>query len=191
MNETVTQAEFSRLREVTRAAVSLWKSKGLLVLTEDGLVDVDATDAKLAERPTVNRGGVAKQPRERKRPSSGAATIDVSQVPLDELAKDLDWTHAEAARVKEVYLALLRKQEFEVGEGKLVEIEQVARQVEREYSVVRERLLAIPGKLASKLTGLDRPAIEMALSKEINGALNELHDPAPEGGGIDSAHPEA
>jgi len=80
--------------------------------------------------------------------------------------------------VKEVYLALLRKQEFEVKQGELVEIEAVAYEVEREYSIVRERLLSIPGKVSASLVGRARAVIETKLRDEIAEALTELQDPS-------------
>jgi len=72
-----------------------------------------------------------------------------------------------------------------VARGQLVVIEEVARQVETEYGVVRQRLLAIPGKLADALDGMNREEREVAIAGEITEALNELHDPAVAGGGAD------
>jgi len=89
----------------------------------------------------------------------------------------------EAQRVKEVYLALLRKQEFEIEQGELVTIEEVGREVEREYSMVRERLLTIPGKVSALLARCDRAVIESKLLDEITEALAELHEPAKSDGG--------
>lgn len=183
----LSQAEYSRYRGVSRKTVTVWKTKGELVLSASGLVDVAASDARLASRPQVNRGGVTSAIKatgngnEPRTPAASKPPAAMLQGSVEEIAVSFDWSHAEAARVKEVYLALLRKQEFETAQGKLVEIEAVGEAVEREYAVVRERLLAIPGKLAAKLVDRDRVAIELALSEEINEALNELHDPDPDG----------
>jgi phage terminase Nu1 subunit (DNA packaging protein) len=59
----------------------------------------------------------------------------------------------------------------------LVHVDDVGHEVEREYAVVRERLLTIPGKLAASLVDADRPTIEAKLLEEISEALDELHDP--------------
>ena len=96
----------------------------------------------------------------------------------EELAAALGWKTVDATRVKEIYLALKRKREHEQETGKLVPIEDVALQVEKEYGLVRERLLTIPGKLAAQLVGRDQAQIEAALLEEVTEALNELHDPA-------------
>ncbi|MFB0491964.1 phage terminase Nu1 subunit (DNA packaging protein) [Methylobacterium sp. OAE515] len=60
-----------------------------------------------------------------------------------------------------------------VTRGELVAIEEVGKQVEREYAVVRERLLGIAGKLGSDLT----PKQVARIEAEIRDALEELHDP--------------
>jgi phage terminase Nu1 subunit (DNA packaging protein) len=88
-----------------------------------------------------------------------------------------------------------------LARAELVEIEEVGRQVEAQYSTVRERLLAIPGKCASALVGADHQKIEDILFDEINDALRELHAgsiadraggvAAPPAGGTDGAAPGA
>lgn len=60
-----------------------------------------------------------------------------------------------------------------VTRGELVAIEEIGKQVEREYAVVRERLLGISGKLGADLTSAQVARIEA----EIRDALEELHDP--------------
>lgn len=199
----LSQADFARRRSVSRNAVSVWKSKGLLVLNEDGKVDVEATEWKLDDRPLVYRGGITHRPirgpdqnnhdpKGTKPPKakSGESLLPTVSEPSDDGAPDpLDFdlsnpnlTQAEAVRRKENFLGLLRKHEFEVANREWVRVEDVGKAVEREYSVVRERLLAIPGKLAAKLVDRDRVEIELALFEEISEALNELHAPDADDG---------
>jgi phage terminase Nu1 subunit (DNA packaging protein) len=64
-----------------------------------------------------------------------------------------------------------------IARGELVVIEEVGRQVEAEYAVVRQRFLAIPAPLADLLEGMNREEREAAIAKEITEALNELHNP--------------
>ena len=189
----VSQAEFARIKDVSRKTVTGWKSKGLLVLNEDGLVNVAGSIKRLDERPATYRGGVtspaqdggnaavAGNSADEIRVDAGNATPDDEPVAalldgdLQAMAAAANMSLAEAQRVKENYLALLRKQEFEVASGKLVDIDEVGRQLEREYSMVRERLLAIPGKLAAMLVDQNRAEIQASLQTEINEALGELH----------------
>lgn len=197
--EIVSQAEFARLRGVSKPTVTAWKAKGFLSMTPDGRVKVEESEWLLAHRPQVYRGGAASVPPAARTASTKpeepkprpAAPLDDQAEPaailtksLAEIAEALGWTTAEAQRVKEVYLALLRRQEYEVAQGKLVDIEAVGVLVERANSVVRERLLGIPGKLGAKLVGLDRAEITAALQAEIVEALNELHDPGDDAGGL-------
>jgi hypothetical protein len=155
------------------------RGKNASPFTANGKVDVAATEKLLALRPETYRGGTAKA----KPTEKDAEPIEEEAVPIldrtpEEIADSSNWTLVEAQRVKEVYLAKLRKQEFEVEEGLLVEIEAVAHEVGREYSIVRERLLSIPGKLSASLVGCDRAVIEARLLDEITEALTELHEPA-------------
>ncbi|MCX5496447.1 hypothetical protein OSH11_17200 [Kaistia dalseonensis] len=194
----VSQADYGRHRGVSRKTVTDWKQKGILVLDARGRVDVAKTDAALNDRPATYRGGVTSEAPRRdegnkspltRREVTAAVTPEGNTV-VDEEADGLldadisdegiesagSWKLAEATRVKEIYLALKRRQEYLVSQGALVAIEEVAVQLEAEYTIVRERLLGIPGKIAASLVGLDRAAIEEKILEEISEALSELHD---------------
>jgi len=189
----MSQAEFAKRRDVSRKAVTSWKQKGLLVLSEGGLVDVDASEWKLDQRPSVYRGGVTHRPIrkvEGNSPQPGnklPPPAVVTPPPLEESGDDLlvsdfdlddpNLSHAEAIRRKENYLGLLRRRDLEISDREWVRTEDVVKQVEQEYATVRERLLIIPGKMSALLVGQDRAAIEAALRGEITEALHELHDP--------------
>ncbi len=218
----VTQAEYGRHRGVSRKTVTDWKQKGLLVLDAHGRVDIAMTDAALDERPATNRGGVTSARKGNSSASDRAAAperrgksrapvpaqrdpvpedladdeFEDASVDLSEFGIELagGWSLAEASRVKEIYLALKRRQDFLVAEKLLAPIEDIAQQVEAEYAIVRERLLGIPGKLGASLVGLDQAAIESALEEEISEALRELHEPGVDrsaGDGGAARHPTA
>jgi hypothetical protein len=173
---TVSQAEFARLRGVSRKTVTLWKGQGRLVLTADGLVDVAASDAMLAQRPPVYRGG-KKKPR-KDEPATAPDAPPVMDRPPEEIAKIAGWSLPEAQRVKENYLALLREQEFNIAQGNLVLIDDVVTEVTRQFGIVRERLLNLPGKLAPLLASADseRAKVEAAIREELYEALSQLSE---------------
>ena len=192
----LSQAEFARRRGVSKKAVTTWKHKGLLVLSEDGKVDVDQTEWNLDQRPATYRGGVTHRPvrtvgNDRKpavpvkKPEKVTASRAIPTARSDDEpddSADLDLASinlpmAEAVRRKENLLGLLRRHELEVARSEWVRVEDVGLEVEREYATVRERLLTIPGKIASALVGADQPTIEVLIRAEITEALNELHDP--------------
>ena len=83
-------------------------------------------------------------------------------------------SYAQARALKEHYLALLRKLEFETKRGDLAPVDVMVRFVERMFSTVRERLLGVPGKLSGEL---DVDQVER-LTIEIHEALEELSDPS-------------
>jgi hypothetical protein len=183
----MTQAEFARHRKVSRKSVTVWNRNGLLVLDDAGNVKVEETEWSLDQRPATYRGGVTHRPTrsgpERAAPQPGKKparpaepSADDADAPFDPSDENLPM--ADAVRRKENYLGLLRKHEHEVTQREWVRIEAVGVQVEREYAVVRERLLAIPGKVAEKLVGADRATIHAEIRREITEALHELHDPA-------------
>ncbi len=141
----VTQAEFARLRGVTRKAVTGWKIKGLLVLAEDGRVDVDQSEWNLDQRPATYRGGVTHRPvrgpdgnnssgpapkagrvpfGKKEDPAPRPSSLpqdgeDEGDEPLNLDAPNLPL--AEAVRRKENFLGLQRKQQFQQGEKALVD----------------------------------------------------------------------
>lgn len=186
----LSQKDFAARLGVQEGTVSKWKAKGLVVLNDAGQVDVEASEWKLDDRPGIYRGGVTHRPvrgvdqnkhdpRPPKKPAVRSVKRPSNNAP-DPAAFDFDdpnLPHAEAVRRKENFLGLSRKHEYEVSRQEWVRVEDVGRSVERHYAVIRERLLAIPGKMASKLEGLDRTAIELALLEEITETLNELHAP--------------
>jgi terminase small subunit / prophage DNA-packing protein len=65
-----------------------------------------------------------------------------------------------------------------IARGEYASVETLARMVEGLFAVVRERLFAIPGKIAEFLVGRTRDEIERALRAELNEVLQELNDSA-------------
>jgi hypothetical protein len=57
--QTETKAAFARRHGVNRSTVQKWQDKGLLVIAPDGMVNVEATQWNLDQRPAKYRGGTA------------------------------------------------------------------------------------------------------------------------------------
>ena len=75
--EFMSFAAFARHCHVAKSCVTGWRRRGLVVVV-DGKVDVAASNARLAARPTISRGGVTKvRPAVADVPKSGA----ISDVP--------------------------------------------------------------------------------------------------------------
>ena len=187
------QADYARHRSVVRSTITVWKNRGLLVWNEAGQIDVAQSDASIDARPKNYRGGSTKT-----LPATDGGQVDLfAEPPPADLTPPIDtnpdnWSTAVAIRVKETYAALSRKAEYEKTIGLLVSIHEVRKQVEAEYSVIRERLLTVPGKIAAGLVGLSAAEIGEAILAEITEALSELHEPSRHGdGGFGSGRPTA
>src|SRR5690349_4589082 len=120
MSRVGSQAEYARHRGVSKKTITIWKQQGRLVLS-DGLVDFDASDRALADagraRVTVTR---APLPTETPQEMAEAAVYDRGDAPH---------TQAEAERIKENYLALLRQLEYDQKSGAVVSVDEVAKTV--------------------------------------------------------------
>lgn len=192
----VSQAEFARMRDVSKKTVTVWKQQGRLVLTEDGLVDVGASDKSLAERPPLNRGGAVK--RNGNTPANGnGSTLPPQPLPAgnpaesdddgplldaspEEIAAKTNWTHAEAARVKETYLAHLRKQEFEVNAGKLIERAVAERTFFDTARDNRDAWLSWPARVSTLMAselGVDAAVLTTVLNRYVQQHLAEQGEP--------------
>lgn len=185
----VSQAEFARIRNVSRKTVTLWKQKGWLVLDETGRVDVAATERLLNQRPTTYRGGTAAAAPAPPATSDADPSVQADEyqeaevapadpaTPVYDASGKLIPSLAQSQRAKEYYLGELRRHELQVKNREVVLVEAVGVEVERIFSVLKETLLSVPGTVATSLVGKDGPTIEAELRSAIVEALHELHDP--------------
>lgn len=84
MATTETRAAFARRHGVNRSTVGRWEAKGSLVLTVDGLVNVEASEQLLGGRAETYRGGKAKGPSAQKASVTADPVLDApaAQDPL-------------------------------------------------------------------------------------------------------------
>lgn len=170
----VTQKEFAEICGVSKAAVTKWKSKGLLVFGENNLVNVSATQEKLENRPAKYRGGTAKTFSDSNNYFSEPDDFEDDDS-MPEENDDDNISHAEATRRKEIYLARCQRIKYEKEIGKLVDVDAAAQVVANEYAKVRSKILAIPTRTATRLSVMKNPAeIKRYLDAEITEVLNEL-----------------
>lgn len=93
------------------------------------------------------------------------------------LAQPAGLEFAQARAVRELYAARLARLEFEERQGKLVSVDQMKVEIFRKARQVRDRMMAIPGRVADQLAGeTDARAIRTVLEKEIRMALEALND---------------
>lgn len=187
MTTVATQADFARRLGVSRSHVTGLKHAGRLVLTDNGLVDVDASIARIAATRDPNRDDVANRhaaARERLQTAAAQPVPPVPpQAPASPLAPPDAAPHADpddsisyqAARtVKERYAAKTAKLEYERAIGHLVERAAVEAAVEDIMTTVRHSLEQQPHRLAPLLIGKDLDAIRATLRQETAHILGAM-----------------
>ena len=159
----VSQAEYARHRRVDRSYISRLAKRGILVL-RGKLVDVAASDAVLDDRP------VDVEPREplpspQPRPS------------LESAGAAQPANFAQAKTIEMVFKAKLKKLEFEVRSGKLIPSDEVKVKWFTVARQIRDKLLAMPAKLAPQLAAVsDVRAVRELLDAEITALLRALQE---------------
>ena len=178
----VSQAEYARLRGVSKKTVTKWKQEGKLVLAGDG-IDVEASDAYLKKYRRDGLKGNAKGNdlgNEGNALPSALPVIAAGETGEQAAIRILttegaDMTLEEARRVKENYLALLGQLEYDQKSGLVVLVADVAQAVGSEYAKVRTRLLSIPAEQAPRIHRLKTVTeVQDALQELITDALEEL-----------------
>ena len=151
--QLMSQAEYARHRGKSRQYISRLAKAQVLIL-RDGKVDVAASDAVLDDRPEKLPDAVA-----------GAAVETGPQTT----------TYGQAKLADMVFRAKLRRLEFETRQGKLIEVEVVKSRWATILVELKERILAVPDKLAPEVTALtDERQVREVLKREMNALLNVL-----------------
>jgi phage terminase Nu1 subunit (DNA packaging protein) len=173
----VRKAEFARLRGVSRAALTTWQQKGFLVLSADGRVDVEASNALLDARPSVHNGGQCSPPSWQAWKAAsgpkGAGAGTIAPGLSEPTAAAPDWTTAEAIRRKESSNALLKQLEYDQKSGRLLAADEVAATWRGHITDARKRLLTVPSRVGARIAHLSRTEIE-TIDREIRDALADL-----------------
>lgn len=151
----VTQAEFAKLIDKNKSYVTRLKQAGRLVLTEDGLVDLEASHARLAETADPGRA-----------PQGGAG-----QPPVKVTSYNDARTRNELAKAQTAELELAVKQ------GKLVDADEARLFAADLAASFRAALEILPDRLAPELVALkDTEAVRAVLVEEFERVLTDLSD---------------
>lgn len=200
----VSQAEFARRRGVSKKTVTEWKQRGLLTMTDAGLVDVEASEWNLDQRPATYRGGVAHRPvralpRDEEPAGKPARPAAAPRAPAPEPTPEQqdgggqgdggaefdpenpNLPLAQAAQRKENYLGLLRKQEHAVKQGALVDRAAAEAAFFDEARAMRDAWIAWPARVAIEMADelkIDARELTQVLSDYVNKHLAELGEPS-------------
>jgi hypothetical protein len=166
----MTLAAFARLHGVAKPTVTGWKRRGLVAMV-DGKVDVVASNARLAARPTVSRGGKTKV--------RAGAELAVEQA--GDAGNPALWSRQEALRQREIAQARLAQIEADTAAGLVVPKADIVGAVRGEYAIVRTAFLGAAAKLAHRLAAATTPeACGRIVDTEVRSILEALTaDSAP------------
>ncbi len=177
----ITQAAFAREQGVSPQAVTKWVERGLIVFVGK-LVDSDASLKKLERHRSRNSTASSKTvdgcAAENESPTEAAERI------LRELGADMDME--EAKRVKENFLALLNKLEYEKKSGTLIDIEAARRILFEEARKQRDAWLNWPMKIAPMIAadlGIEADRITELLNRYVHQQISQLGEMAANLGG--------
>ncbi|ECZ8127634.1 hypothetical protein F8606_21745 [Salmonella enterica] len=182
------QAEFARRHGVSRKTVTQWKERGWLVMNGRE-IDVEASETMLEKyRKTVIREDVLPE-EERMSPTDDDAYQDdgggedMSPDKVAErimLATGATMSLDEARRVKENYLALLTKLEYQQKEGDLVDLTEAKEVLFTCARQSRDAWMNWPARVAPLMAAdLDIPADRMTevLTEHVHKHISLLGEP--------------
>jgi hypothetical protein len=161
----MSQADYARHRNVNRSYISRLAKRGILVM-RGKLVDAAASDAVLDDKPVDQ---VLTEP------SQAAQTGRVGADSLAGSAQPGNFAQARTAEM--VFRAKLRKLEYEVRVGKYVLTDEVKVAWYKLVRQIRDKMLALPSKIAPQLAALDdAKAVRDLMEAEITGILRGLQE---------------
>ncbi|HDS2235922.1 TPA: hypothetical protein QH740_002910 [Klebsiella michiganensis] len=185
------QSDFARLHGVSRKTVTMWKSRGWLIMSGDD-IDVTASNAQLEKyRKTINRPAKERVEAPVKKsvlPSSSVMTEsgEDADPSLESIARDFilengaELSLDEARRVKENYLALLTKLEFQQKDGQLIEMAVAEEVLFNAFRQQRDAWLNWPSRVAPLMAAdLGVPADRMTevLIEHVHKHISVLGEP--------------
>lgn len=168
---TATQAAFARQIGVVRSHVTALKKAGRLVMVGDK-VDVEASKDRIAATADPGRDDVVAR--------HAASRASQGQPPAVQERDPVGNSYQAARAVKEKFLALSAKRDYELSCGKLMQAAEVVSAVESAAVTLRTRLEAWPDTMAANLGGhLDeaqrRALLAEAVEELLTGLVSEFN----------------
>lgn len=187
---TMNRIEYARHAGVDRKTISRWIKAGKYIVLSGDDIDVEASDRAIAlwRDSTDGRTKNAVKPHQPTTPeptpqneTGGSPPDDADDfVKAFMLANGADMSKEEASRVKENYLALLTKLEFQQKDGQLIELEQAEKVLFDCFRAQRDSWLNWPSRVAPLMAAdLDVPADRMTevLAEHVHKQITSLGEP--------------
>ncbi|MBD0845696.1 MULTISPECIES: hypothetical protein [Pectobacterium] len=185
------QSDFARLHGVSRKTVTMWKSRGWLIMSGDD-IDVNASNTQLEKyRKTINRQTKEKIAAPVKKNSDPSPSVTMGQgeggdPSLESIARDFilengaELSLDEARRVKENYLALLTKLEFQQKDGQLIEMTIAEEVLFNAFRQQRDAWINWPSRVAPLMAadlGLPADRMTEVLIEHVHKHISVLGEP--------------
>ena len=178
----LSKSDFARKIDRSHQYVSSLIKKGLIVLTkQDGreMVEVEASMAKIAANADPANNPAVTMPRaDGRTKASVGMTIRQNGIPNTETDGSQSSTtmqYQKSRAVKESYAARLRKVEFEEKMGTIVHKEGIEKASFGVARILREKLKAVPNRLAPKVTVVtDQRENFIILQEEMESVIKEI-----------------
>lgn len=172
------QSTFARRLDVDRSHITRLKQDGRLMMTADGLVDVEAS----RERILATTGGrddvAARWARERGQPPASAPPAPPGGQETGGEGEEAQTTRADAMARKEHYLALQAKLDYERASGAVIPRADVQAALDDLVAFARAGIENLPHRVAGLLVGKDYDAILATLRQEVVGLMADMHKDA-------------
>jgi len=161
---TGSQAEFARKYGYSKAAITQFKNAGRLVFVSPGVLDFEASRQRIIDTSDPNRADVARR----------HAALRNPEVEEDKATVSAN-SFQNAKTVKEKYLALQAKLDYEVSSGLLVEREQVEKLIFERSRQFRDGLMSLSRRLAPVVIGCETiTEAEKLLNTEFRSILESF-----------------
>ena len=178
MSEYMKKSEYAAYRGVSRNAISKHVKSGGVIVTEDGLIDVELSDFLLdqcsdrviqeATNPTV-----PKSPRQRNQDDLDPETKSI----LDRLSETTAGSYAEQRTLLTQYKASLAKIDLDERNSKLVNSDLMYDSAFKSYRKLRDALYGMSDRQSGPLAAETDPrGITKILNNEFSGLLKDLID---------------
>jgi phage terminase Nu1 subunit (DNA packaging protein) len=188
--QRMTQAAYARRIGVDPSYVYRLKTRGVIELTDDGMVNALEADAAIAAHRDPSK------PLQRKgRPDGDALVIHQGDfaktgqnrtdgaLPDDEGPQNWNELYLKSRAIKERELARSAKMKADAEQGLLVDAAQVALDFAHVATLVRQKMEGIPSRLSAQLAAARSEAeVRRLLTTEIHHALTALADGLEAGG---------
>lgn len=187
---TMNRIEYARHAGVDRKTISRWIKAGKYIVLSGDDIDVEASDRAVALWRDSTDGRTKNASKSCHETVPETVPLNVTRACSQDDAEDFvkafmlangaDMSKEEASRVKENYLALLTRLEFQQKDGQLIELEQAEKVLFDCFRAQRDSWLNWPSRVAPLMAAdLDVPADRMTevLAEHVHKHITSLGEP--------------